>query len=150
MPHATLAPLGCIDQETINERGEHTSKFRMTHDQSFPGPSGHSVNERVIKEALPNCMYSRMLHYIISIRSRYHSGKIFISKFDLDSPYCRAHLSGSTALESLTIHEEALLIAHWMTFGGSLCPSLWGYISETLADTCNTLIQCTSWDHFSF
>ena len=135
IPHTSLAPLGCIDQETINERGERTSKFRMTHDQSFLGPSGHLVNERVIKEALPNCMYSfamsRILHYIISIRSRHPSVKFFTSKFDLDSAYRRAHLSGSTALESLTIHEETLLIALQMTFGGSPCPSLWGYISET-------------------
>jgi hypothetical protein len=31
-------------------------KFRMTHDQSFPGPSGLSVNLWVEKEQLPNIM----------------------------------------------------------------------------------------------
>jgi len=71
IPNASLAPLGCIEQDTINERGERTTKFRMTHDQSFKGPSLHSVNERVIRECLPNCMYSftllRSLHYIISL-----------------------------------------------------------------------------------
>jgi hypothetical protein len=36
-----------------------------------------------------------------------------------------------------------------MTFGGSPCPSLWGIISDTLADTCNTLLQCKSWDFTS-
>jgi hypothetical protein len=30
-----------------------------------------------------------------------------------------------------------------MTFGGSPCPSIWGYIS----DTCNTLIHNIFWDH---
>jgi hypothetical protein len=34
-----------------------------------------------------------------------------------------------------------------MTFGGSSCPSMWGYISETITDICNTLIQCSSWDY---
>jgi len=34
-----------------------------------------------------------------------------------------------------------------MTFGGSPCPSMWGYISETITDICNTLIQCSSWDY---
>jgi hypothetical protein len=83
LPGASLAPLGCIDQDTTNERGERTKKFRMTYDPSFLGPSQHSVNERVLKELLPNCMYSfallRILHYIISLRSRHHSTKIFIS-----------------------------------------------------------------------
>lgn len=111
----SLAPLGCIDQETINERGKRTTKFRMMHDQSFLGPSGHSVNERVIKDCLPNCMYSfamsRILHYIISLRLHHPLLKIFISKFDLDSAYWRSHLSGETALESLTIHGDTLLMA---------------------------------------
>jgi hypothetical protein len=44
IPNASLTPLGCIDQDTINERGERSQKFRMTHDQSFPGPSSLSVN----------------------------------------------------------------------------------------------------------
>jgi hypothetical protein len=91
IPNASLAPLGCIEQDTINERGERTQKYRMTHDQSFPGPSSQSVNGRVIKESLPNCMYSfallRLLHYIISLRERHPNTKIFISKFDLDSAY---------------------------------------------------------------
>jgi len=58
IPNASLAPLGCIKKDTINERGERSTKFRMTHDQSFLGPYLHSVNERVIRECLPNCMYS--------------------------------------------------------------------------------------------
>jgi hypothetical protein len=98
----------------------------MTHDQSFLGPSGHSVNERVVKEDLLNCMYSfalfRILHYIISIRICYLRIKILISKFDLDSAYRRCHLSGKTASECLTVHEDTLLMALRMTFGGSPCP----------------------------
>ena len=59
---ASLAPSGCVDQDKIYERSEKTKKFRMTHDQSFVGSSLHSVNERVIKENLPNCMYTFTLH----------------------------------------------------------------------------------------
>ena len=44
IPNASLAPLGCHEQETINEFGERIPKYRMTHDQSFKGPSGLSVN----------------------------------------------------------------------------------------------------------
>jgi hypothetical protein len=44
IPNASLAPLGCQTQESINEFGERITKHRMTHDQTFPGPSGKSVN----------------------------------------------------------------------------------------------------------
>ncbi len=71
IPNASLAPLGCQVQETINELGERIPKYRMTHDQSFPGPSGNSVNIRVIKDKLPPCMYSfvliRSLHFIVNL-----------------------------------------------------------------------------------
>ncbi len=153
IPNASLAPLGCQEQETINERGERIPKFRMTHDQTFPGPSLLSVNLRVIQDNLPMCMYSyvlmRTLHYIVHLRHRHPTTKIFISKYDIDAAYRRCHLSGKTAAECLTIHNNILLMALRMTFGGSPCPSLWGIISETIADICNTLLNCKQWDHKS-
>lgn len=33
-----------------------------------------------------------------------------------------------------------------MTFGGAPCPSLWGYISDTIADLANALIQHKQWN----
>jgi hypothetical protein len=149
--NASLAPLGCHIQETINERGEKVPKYRMTHDQSFAGPSGMSVNLRVNQDLLLPCMYSfillRSLHYIVSLRICHPTTKIFISKFDLDAAYRRCHLSGATAQECLSIHNDILLIALRMTFGGSPCPSLWGYISDTVADICNALILNEHCDH---
>jgi hypothetical protein len=44
IPNASLAPLGCQTQETINELGVELPKYRMTHDQTFPGPSELSMN----------------------------------------------------------------------------------------------------------
>jgi hypothetical protein len=126
-------------------------KFRMTHDQSFPDPSGLSVNLRIKKDSLPTIMYSfvllRSLHYICSLRYRYPNKKIFICKVDLDAAYRRCHSSSSTAQESLTVYDGLLFMALCMTFGGSPCPSLWGYISDTLADSCNALIHNIHWDH---
>jgi len=123
----------------------------MMHDQSFLGSSRHSVNERVIKENLPHCLYSftllRVLHYIISLRQRHLTSHILISKFDLDSAYRRCHLSGDTAHESLTIHNDTLFMALRLTFGGSPCPAMWGTIAETITDTCNTLLHCKAWNH---
>jgi hypothetical protein len=153
IPNASLAPLGCQEQETINELGERIPKFRMTHDQTFPGPSLLSVNLRVIQDDLPPCMNSfvliRSLHYIVNLCYHHPKTKIYISKFDLDAAYHRCHLSGQTATECLTIYNNILLMALRMTFGGSPCPSLWGIISDTLADICNTLLQCKSWDFTS-
>jgi hypothetical protein len=53
---ASLAPLGCHKQETINEFGDKIPKYRMTHDQSFPGHLGLTINLRVITAGLPPTM----------------------------------------------------------------------------------------------
>lgn len=66
---------------------------------------------------------------------------------DLDSGYRRCHLSVSTAKESITSHNDLIYIALRMTFGGAPCPSMWGYISDTLADISNSLIGNAHWDH---
>ncbi len=154
LPNASIAPLGCQEQETINENGEKIPKFRMTHDQSFPGPSSLSVSLRVDKSLLPPCMYSfvlcRILHYIIDLRRRHPTRKIFLCKFDLDAAYRRCHLNSTTATECLTVYNNTLLMALRMTFGGSPCPSMWGYISETMVDLCNSIIHNKYWDHEQF
>lgn len=67
--------------------------------------------------------------------------------FDIDSAYRRCHLSADTASECLTIYNNMLLMALQMTFRGVPCPSLWGVISDTIADTCNSLIHNPCWDH---
>ena len=47
--NAGVAPLGVAEQLSINEKGERYIKRRVTHDCSFPGPSGILVNNRVQK-----------------------------------------------------------------------------------------------------
>ena len=151
IPNASLAPLGCVKQDTITEQGLVTQKFRMTHDQSFPGLSGLSVNLRVIKSHLPPILYSfallRSIHYIVNLRLHHPNMKIFICKVDLDAAYRRCSLSSTTATECLTIYDGLLLMALRMTFGGAPCPSLWGVISETMADLGNSLLRNPFWDH---
>jgi hypothetical protein len=151
LPNASLAPLGCQEQETIDEHGNRVPKFRMTHDQSFPGPSGFSVNNRVQKELLPPILYSyvllRSIHYIINLRSTYPNTKIFLCKVDIDAAFRRCHISHHTAYECLTTYDNLLFMALRLTFGGAPCPAIWGYISETIADLANTLIQNQHWDH---
>jgi hypothetical protein len=149
--NASLAPLGCICQDSINRQGLNISNFRMTHDHTFPRPLNLSVNLRVQKDALPPCMYSfflcRVLHYIVSLRLHHPSTKIYICKYDRHSAYRCCHLSVDTASECLAINNNVLLMALQMTFGGAPCPSLWGIISDTIADTCNSLIHNPYWNH---
>lgn len=49
--------------------------------------------------------------------------------------------------ECLTVYNGTLLMALRLTFGGSSCPALWGYISNKIIDTCNTLLQNQHWNH---
>jgi hypothetical protein len=119
IPNASLAPLGCIKQATVDALGNKAFKHRMTHDQSFPGPYNLSVNLRVLQEKLPPIMYSftllRSIHYILDIRKRHPCTKIYICKFDIDAAYRRCNLSSLTAFESLTIFAGFLLVALRMT-----------------------------------
>jgi hypothetical protein len=151
IPNASIAPLGCHKQSTIDCKGSIIPKFRMTHDQTFLGPSGLSVNLRVQKQLLPPILYSyalcRCIHYIVDLRARHPQTKIFICKVDIDAAFHRCTLAADTATESLTVFDNMLLMAMRMTFGGSPCPSLWGIISETLADISNIIIQSKHWDH---
>lgn len=153
IPNASIAPLGCHEQTTLNSLGERVPKFRLTHDQSFPGPSGTSVNLRVDHSKLPPIMYGfclkRIIHYILSLRERHPFTKIYINKFDYDSAYRRCHMSSQSAQESLTIHNNLLLMALRLTFGGSACPNLWNCLSESGTDIANMLIQNPFWDHTS-
>jgi hypothetical protein len=153
LPNASLAPLGCHKQTSINELGEVIPKYRLIHDQSFPGPSGLSVNGQMRKNELPPIMYSyvlsQLLHYIVNTRKIHPTTKIFICKIDLDAAYRRCSLSGKTCLESLTIYAGLLLVALRLTFGGSPGPNIWGVISETMTDLANTILQNEYWDQTS-
>jgi len=153
LPKASLAPLGCVQQSSIDASGKRIVKYRMTHDQSFPGLSNQSVNKRVKFSELPPIMYSfvllRTVHYIIGVRQRHPTVRIFLCKFDIDSAYRRCTLAETTAMESLTIFGAFLLVALRLTFGGAPGPSIWGILSETITDIGNSLLINQLWDHKS-
>lgn len=73
IPNALMAPLNIIEQNTITEHGEIVTKKRLIHNQSRVFiASGTSVNGRVDKDILQDCMYGhtimRMVHYILALR----------------------------------------------------------------------------------
>ena len=143
--------MGVVEQEAIDKHGNAITKFWMTHDQSFPGLPGLSVNSRLIVEKPPPCMFGlclkRILHYIASLRSHHPNTRILMNKYDFKSAYHRFNLSAQTALESITPFDELLFIFLQMTFGRAACPPQWGCISKTICDAVNDLLQCKEWNH---
>ena len=84
MPGTSVTPLGVAIHWTVDDEGNTLLKRRTTHDCSFPGPSGKSVNKRVKEDLLEPCLYGhtllRILHFIHNLRFRYPNEAILIKK----------------------------------------------------------------------
>lgn len=67
----------CQEQMTIDVSRKKIPKFRLTHNQSFPGPSGTSVSMRVDPSKLPpityECCHRRIIHYILSLHHHHQN-----------------------------------------------------------------------------
>ena len=50
--NAGVLSIGVAEKFSINKKGERYIKIRVTHDCSFPGPSGILVNNRVQRDSL--------------------------------------------------------------------------------------------------
>jgi hypothetical protein len=168
IPGAIVSPMGIIEQSTIDEFGRVTTKWRVTHDQSFAFSSGTSVNSRVQEEKLLDCLYGwalkRFLHAIVHYRSRFPITPLVMANYDLKAAYRRIHFTWKFALQSIvTLHglspttpedsgssdpnlDQLALISLRMTFGGSPHPSEFSALSECLADLTNALLQVNDWD----
>ena len=84
IPGACLAPMNIMHQFTLDASGDIVDKEQLTHDQSFKWQSGTSVNKRVIKEELQQCMYGRclmrLLSWIVAARRKFPNKPIVIQK----------------------------------------------------------------------
>jgi len=149
---ALLAPLNIAEQFTISEFGEVVQTQRLTHNQSKVfSASNTSVNSRVNKDALQDCMYGhmivRLVHYIVALRLREPDQIILMQKTDYKSAYRRAHLHWETAIQTLTrVDENIAQIALRATFGGAPNPNEWGIISESICDLANAILNDDNWD----
>ena len=145
-----MAPHNVIRQNTITVEGEIVDKPRLTHNQSKVFSSGTSVNSRVAKDQLQDCMYGfcicRLVHYILSLRTQYPSQRVFLSKIYWKSVYRRAHVHWSTAIQSMSQDGSFLHIALRATFGGAPNPYDWSVISESVTDLANLLMNDPEWD----
>jgi hypothetical protein len=105
LPRAVLAPLGLVEQDTINEFGEIVPKWQLTHDQSFNviKQTSRSVNDRLITEDLTPCIYGKALHhhihFVAGLRKRHPTTRILQMKVDWKSAYRRLHNSAETAIQ---------------------------------------------------
>lgn len=108
--NACITPLGIAEQWSFNELNQRIKKQRVTHDCSFPGPSGKSANLRIPDQLLEDCTFGfcllRLLHSAQQMRFRHKNTIIFSSKSDMDSAYRRLHATLKAALSCITIIDE--------------------------------------------
>ena len=150
IPHAEVAPMGLVAQNTINARGEIVPKDRLTHDQSFEVGQAPSVNNRVRMEEHQDVLFGhalrRLIHFIVETRRRHPTTPILLQKVDFKAAYRRAHLAPDLAVKCITTLGGLALMMLRLTFGGRPCPSEWCNISETVADLSRALLACKDWD----
>ena len=155
LPHAEYCPTSIIEQMTIDNMGTFIEKRRPIHDQSFPQEvSQTSVNGRVHKELLDECIYghmlSRVIHYILWLRQKFPHTRILISKADIDSAYRRAHVTERAAAKTITWFQSGdqkmLLLCLRLIFGGTPGPSLFSTISECLTNLVNAILRLQDWN----
>jgi hypothetical protein len=168
IPGSIVSPMGVVEQNTIDEQGRITNKWRVTHDQSFKFSSGTSVNSRVKQTELLHCLYGwalkHFLHAIVYYRSKFPNTPLVMAKYDLKAAYRRVHFTWESALKSIVTlkglstaedspktdedkHLDQLaLISLRMTFGGSPHPSEFSGLSECIADLTNVLLRSDDWD----
>jgi hypothetical protein len=154
LENASVAPMGVVQQSTINELGEIIPSNRVTHDLSFPGPiSGSSINSRTQMEKLEPCYYghmlNRLIHQIVAYREKYPSLPIVLQKVDFKSAYRRMHVNATTATQCLAQTcidgNVYVLLPLRLSFGGSACPAEWCIASEITTDLANRILNHNHW-----
>ena len=148
---AMVQPAGLALQFALLEDGSRVPKRRLTQDSSFAltFPKA-SVNERIDMDAYPQMIYgwclSRIIHFIVALRLRHPSKKIFIAKYDYSDAYRRIAHSASAAAQSIIVIAGIAYIALRLTFGGSPNPPTWCAFSEMVTDLSNEIPLCHDWD----
>ena len=147
---SSVCPLGVATQWTVTECGERVRKYRTTHNCSYEGPSGHSINNRFIRELLSPNIYGqalrRFLHCIAEMRFHYPNHEILLGKYDGDAAFRRLHVNGRLAVASITIFMQLAYILLRLPFGSVPAPSEWCIFSEILVDLANDLLEDKTWE----
>ena len=154
LKHARVIPIGVSPQWTVNAKGERVIKRRITHDCSFSPPSGHSINNDTDLEILDPCIYGnclrRLCHAIHSLRLRYPSKRILISKVDLEAAYRRVHVTPEKVITLISIWNGIAYLLTRLPFGASAGPSKYCTISEAIFDLLYDLLLDETWNPQTF
>jgi len=145
-----VIPLGVADQFSIDELGKRIQKQRVTHDASFPSPSGDSVNNRTIEALLQQCIYGqclrRVIHSVHRLREAFPKTRIVMSKYDLDAAYRWLHVLPEQTIQYVTVIDKMGYIPLRLPFGVAAGPSIYSTVSETIFDLTNDILQDKSWN----
>jgi hypothetical protein len=143
-----VQPAGLALQFTLLEDGSRVPKRRHTQDSSFAltFPKA-SVNERIDMDAYPKMIYgwclSHIVHFIVALRLRHPTKKIFIAKYDYLDAYRRIAQSASAAAQAIIVVAGIAYIALWL---GSPNPPTWCTFSEMVTYLSNEIPLCHDWD----
>ena len=139
-----------VVQSILDEFGQSIPKYRLTHDQSFNFLVGNSVNNCLDRSSIPPLYYrfclNCLFHRINSLRIHEPSRSILISKINFKSAYRRRTISGSCAVQSITLFCGFALLIHYLLFDGAYCLSLWCVVSEIITDLGNNLLTYSKWN----
>lgn len=149
--HGLVQPIGMVTQGTVNERGERTTKHRLTQDLSFCVKHDNgSINSRIDIEQYPEMVYGwcllRTIHYIHALRWSFPSHPILMAKYDYSDAYRRMAHSAQALAMTICVVLEIAYMALRLTFGGSANPPGWCAFSEMVTDLSNEIIMDKSWD----
>ena len=115
------------NKKTVDRNGKIIDKYRLTHDLSFPGPSGNSINKNVDDDLLTECYYGqclrRVIHMIVALRIKNPTTIIYLMKYDFDAAYRRLHVNPLMAVKAITIIEEFAYLLLRLPFGASPGPA---------------------------
>ena len=147
---AAVIPCGLQKQKTVDKNGKIIDKYRLTHDLSFPGPSGNSINKSVDDDLLTECYYGqclrRVVHMIVALRIKNPTTIIYLMKYDFDAAYRRLHVNPLMAVKAIAIIEEFAYLLLRLPFGASPGPSKYSSVSETIFELTMDILQDPEWD----
>ena len=147
---ASLIPIGCASQWTIDKNGKKIAKKRTTHDFSREWQSGNSINNMIDEDLMDPCLFGfclfRFLHCIHMMRLTHPHISIFISKIDLDAAFRRIHVWIHHALLAFTIIRDKAYFLSRLPFGASDAPGRHDVASNICVDLANEIMNDETWD----
>ena len=147
---ASLIPIGCASQWTIDENVNKIAKKQTTHDCSREWQSGNSINNMINEDLMDPCLFSfsffQFFHCIHMMRLIHQHICIFISKIDLDAAFRKIHVWIHHALLAFTIIRDKAYFLSRLPFGASDAPGRHDVASNICVDLANEIMNDETWD----